>query len=392
MKESSFDVAIIGGGIVGAMTAALGGRRGLNVVVLEQEGELFKGASAAGFGSLTPYSDPFFTGAARDFAVRGTRAYRDAILPWISDTTGLGIEFCDKGLLEILEPGAEAVADAQSLLESLKAAGYASEGELLNRDQTLALEPMLARDFDSALYLNEPWLDAAQLYVGLEKAISQSRSVEVLLNCAASALTLSDSGVTITTETHRVHAQTVVLATGVTTNFPRGVAAPDLHWLRGDAMEVVHPARKSVLERHIYRNPGFITPRSGGRLFLGATYTPEYEPPVELARTSQIAAEHVVALLQQNARILPQLLEFELMRTWRQWRPASADGLPIVGPGEHANVIYATGCKGLGLTMAPAVAEAVLNGVVTGTWADVPEDFDPCRDGALVRETAELHS
>lgn len=84
-----------------------------------------------------------------------------------------------------------------------------------------------------------------------------------------------------------------------------------------------------------------------------------------------------------NARIVPGVRQCDLLRTWRGWRPVATDRLPILGPVSDETLIYVTGFIGLGLAMAPAVAESVVSALTSGDWSKIPADFSPDCKGAL---------
>jgi glycine/D-amino acid oxidase-like deaminating enzyme len=378
------DLAVIGGGITGVITAVTAARRGHRVALLERRHALFGGASGAGFGSLTPFSDPFFTGGARDFAYRGTTLYRSDLLPWLREHVGIGVQFCDEGLLELIDSD-DGYQKTLKLLTDLREAGYGAEAQMLDRDEALALEPNLSPDFDRALKLNEPWLDTHELFHALRTAISYMDHLDLYLDAPVSDVERLRSGWQLRTAGGRsLEARWVVVATGATTDFPRGIARPVVHWIRGDAAEVQSPTGLNLLRRHIYRGKGFVTPRSGGRLWLGATYHKEPAAPTHaMDRRDQITVEQLALLVEHNRRIVPGIDGFEILRTWRGWRPASTNGHPIIGQSDQDGLAYATGCKGLGLTMAPAVAREVVAAFASDDWSALPAEFSPLREGGL---------
>jgi len=65
-------------------------------------------------------------------------------------------------------------------------------------------------------------------------------------------------------------------------------------------------------------------------------------------------------LLQEACRYIPELATTNVLRSWTGLRAASRDGRPLIGPHPQEPCwIVATAQEGLGITMAPAVAELV---------------------------------
>ena len=71
-----------------------------------------------------------------------------------------------------------------------------------------------------------------------------------------------------------------------------------------------------------------------------------------------------------------------LATPWTGMRPMTPDGLPVIGPVPgFANLLVASGHAMLGLTLAPATAEALADLLTTGRPPEVLRPFDPSRFG-----------
>ena len=103
LSEVSFDVAVIGAGIVGLAHALAASRLGLNVIVLDRDAQA-NGASVRNFGFVT------VTGQEQGAVWRRARRSRDV---WAEIAGPAGIAIEQRGLLMIAQrPEAEAVLDA----------------------------------------------------------------------------------------------------------------------------------------------------------------------------------------------------------------------------------------------------------------------------------------
>ncbi|MBA3417032.1 MAG: FAD-dependent oxidoreductase, partial [Chloroflexia bacterium] len=70
------------------------------------------------------------------------------------------------------------------------------------------------------------------------------------------------------------------------------------------------------------------------------------------------------------------------VRVWVGPRPLTPDGLPLIGWAKgYRNLALATGHAMLGLTLAPATAEAIADLVCTGRAPEEIRPFDPGRFG-----------
>jgi D-amino-acid dehydrogenase len=100
---------------------------------------------------------------------------------------------------------------------------------------------------------------------------------------------------------------------------------------------------------------------------------------------ARVRPERVAALVRRTGEAVqgwPEGIATEGpgVRVWVGPRPLTPDGLPLIGwaPG-YRNLALATGHAMLGVTLAPATAEAVAELVCDGRVPDVIRPFDPRR-------------
>ncbi len=374
------NVGVVGGGVVGATTALALAEAGAQVTVIESETSLFARSSAAGFGSLTPFSDPFFAGAARDFAARSVSLYRTHWIPRASEALGRAVDFGDEGLLDLFADDGQVVDGVKRLHDELVAAGYPAR--ILDRRGTQQLEPALEGEFAGSLWMDEPWLDVQQYFAGITAWLHSSPAVTVRCGIAVEEVAVNANRVAVRLSGGLIETfDCVVVATGLSSRRVRLPFEPQLAWVRGDAIEVRTLDSVPLLKRHVYHKTAFITPRTDGRLLLGATYDVENLEPAELDRVKRdtIAAGQALELLEANARVVPRIRGCDIVRMWRGWRPKPIDAMPIIGPVGGGQIVIATGFIGLGITMAPAAAQALTRLVMHGDGSHVPAEFSPSR-------------
>jgi glycine oxidase len=366
-------IVVVGAGIIGCSIAWSLSKQGFRVILIDEHPEPFKGISSAGFGSLTPFSDPFYKGEARDFAAKAVEIYRDGWLADLSKISGQPITFTDKGLLQLCRDTKD-IANAEEIVRGLEA--KVDSARMLSVEETRKLEPHLTGDFLASLWINEPWLDRSEYFSALGFVISNCGQIQTKYCCVVKAISSDNNKVTVLTKSgEEIECQGVVVCNGLHPEAISGIPPLRMKWIRGDAVAMHTTNGKPLLQRHIYLHDGFITPRTNSEMLLGATYHEE-ELPSENARQhrDRIALEQFQKIIACNLTILPALAKCEVGKVWRNWRPAPPDNFPILGNiPENSRIVLANGFIGLGLTLAPAVAKAV-----TKHFSASNEEAFPC--------------
>jgi glycine oxidase len=76
---------------------------------------------------------------------------------------------------------------------------------------------------------------------------------------------------------------------------------------------------------------------------------------------------------------------YPILETWTGLRPATPDGLPILGPSGIPGVYYATGHYRNGILLAPITA-AIVSDLIDGRKPDLPvEAYAPSRFAEFAR-------
>src|SRR5262249_27686121 len=124
------------------------------------------------------------------------------------------------------------------------------------------------------------------------------------------------------------------------------------------------------LPRHVvWGNEVYLVPR-GKRLLIGATMA---EAGFDTSVTD--AAAHWLS--SRAIGLMPSLATWEVVERWAGLRPATPDGVPVLGATKVACLFVASGQFRNGILFAPAIAETMTR-LVLGHAAAIPA-FDPRR-------------
>jgi glycine oxidase len=118
----------------------------------------------------------------------------------------------------------------------------------------------------------------------------------------------------------------------------------------------------------------YLIPRGDHRIVIGAT--------IEDAGYSKQVTSSALSLLRQRAAALwPPAADAPEIESWAGLRPASADGLPTIGPCEHgeAKRFIAAGHHRNGILLAPGTAHVIADLVSGRTPAIDLAPFSPRR-------------
>jgi glycine oxidase len=100
---------------------------------------------------------------------------------------------------------------------------------------------------------------------------------------------------------------------------------------------------------------------------------------------TRVTADGVFRLLEAAWEVLPDVSELEFVGARAGLRPGTPDNLPVIGRGEQANVIWATGHYRNGVLLTPITALAVAELLTGGQPPEAVKPFTPDRFGVGVR-------
>lgn len=364
----NYDVCVVGCGIVGSTTAIAMALRGLNVLVVEHRSVPLRGSTEAGFGALTPYSDPFFVGETALFAEKSLTMYREDWLPRLHEVTGQAVPLSSTGLLQLFRTKEKFEREIHRF-ESDCISGY--RPKIINAASIRTLEPNVSQETVGALFHPEPWIDLRQYMGAIEAALMSRPNLEVKFDTTVRDITLSQNQHVngLLSSGEEFSAGAMVICTGLEPFERAPLRSFPIKWVRGDGVAVRTKDNTPLFKHNIYSSPAFIAPRSTGEMLLGSTYVDEGIPPAGTPQpdTNKIEFGSMQKIASACNEVSDQLEHCIIERTWRGWRPASEDDYPILGTDPNfKNVIYAQAFLGLGITLSVAVANSIMEYITTG--------------------------
>jgi glycine oxidase len=366
-------VLVVGAGIIGAGIAEALARRGVEVTVLDPR-SAGRGASRASAGILAPYVEAAEDGPLLPLAVRSLAMY-DEFVAGISARSGRSIEYARSGTLQIALSEAD-VAHLQSAGRWLDQRGV--RHERLNasdlRSQARAVTPTAM----GGLLIHEHALvGVAALVAAL---VQSARLAGAVFESAVevSRIVPGADGVRAVVDGRRIDADIVVLAAGSWSGRVRidGVRALPVRPVRGQLMQLSWLSSGVDAPRHVIWGPDCYTvPWSDGSLLVGATTE-------EVGFDERATLAGVRALSTAATALLPPAANATVLEIRAGLRPATPDGLPIIGSFAAAPRVWtATGHFRNGILLAPITAALVSRALVDGVVDDALSATSPDRFG-----------
>ncbi|MFI9587260.1 glycine oxidase ThiO [Streptomyces sp. NPDC052236] len=376
------DVLIVGGGIIGLVTAWRTAQRGLSVAVADPAPG--GGAAQVAAGMLAAVTELHYgEQTLLRLNLESARRY-PAFVAELEEASGQSVGYRACGTLAVALD-----ADDRAHLRELHTLQRQSglESEWLTGRECRRLEPMLAPGVRGGLRVDgdhqvDPRLLAAALVTACERAgvvfhrgwverlsVVRGRAAGVVLAAGAQG---AGQGAGPGDE---LAAEQVVLAGGSLSGRLGGVPAdvlPPVRPVKGQVLRLTVPApyapflsrtvRAVVRGSHVY-----LVPRESGELVVGATSE-------ELGWDTTVTAGGVYELLRDAHELVPGITELPLTETRAGLRPCSPDNAPLLGPTALPGLHLATGHHRNGVLLTPVTGD-VLATVLAG--GDVPEEARP---------------
>ncbi|GAA1257158.1 MULTISPECIES: glycine oxidase ThiO [Streptomyces] len=376
------DVLVVGGGIIGLVTAWRAAQRGLRTAVVDPEPG--GGAAQVAAGMLAAVTELHYGETEQTLLglnVESARRY-PAFAAELSEATGLDLGYRACGTLAVALD-----SDDRAHLRELHALQHKSglDSEWLSGRECRRLEPMLAPSVRGGLRVDgDHQIDPRRLAKALVAACELA-GVRFHRQWAERLTVVREGarGVVLADGTG-LDADQVVLAGGSLSGRLAGVpddVLPPVRPVKGQVLRLtvpkVYAPFLSRTVRAVVRGGNlYLVPRVNGELVVGATSE-------ELGWDTTVTAGGVYELLRDAHELVPGITELPLTETRAGLRPCSPDNAPILGPTALPGLLLATGHHRNGVLLTPVTGDSMAHVLATGELPEVARPFTPRRFGAV---------
>ncbi len=337
---------IIGGGIIGLSIARLLIKNGYSVTIIDQS-MLGRGASWAAGGMLAPLAEGL-TGPFLKFAVESRDMYK-SFVEEIQKESGDNVGFWECGVIYPVfsEEEKETILARIDYYTKL---GY--NVSWLERQEIEDMGYSIGKGvIGGAFFPDDKQVDNRRLVSALVKYLKKL-NIEIRLFEKVKFINY-ENGVfkSVTTDREEIKGDFCILAAGAWSS----EIEPIKVFPKKGQMLSFTTKKKEEIKNIFYSKRAYIIPRKDTNLVVvGAT-----EENVFFKEGVTVAG--LAYLIKGLLDTLPNTKDYQIIETWYGFRPATPDGLPILGKSDIKNLYYATGHYRNGILLAPITAKIIVD-------------------------------
>ncbi|MFL2980191.1 MAG: FAD-dependent oxidoreductase [Methylophilaceae bacterium] len=326
-------VAIIGGGIIGCLTAIKLKESGFEVTIVDKN-EIGKESSWAGAGILFPLMPWIYPSEVYDLCLNSAEFYKE-FSKKLFKVTGIDPEFDRTGMM-IIPP-----------YDLIKINKWASKHQYKIEDvdfhkSTALLMPLVAQ-------IRSPRLMKAIKKYLIHQGIKIIENIE-LCPIKNSAKLINEWP---TKDNNLIKADYFIVTSGAWVSMIKPKYTNKIYPVRGQMIQ--YKASELKINHILYSDDFYILQRKDGVIIAGSTVE-------EVGFDDKITIESIDYLKKKSESLIPELKNIIVENHWSGFRPGSKNNIPIIRKDdEFENIFINSGHFRYGLTMAPKSAEIINN-------------------------------
>jgi len=326
-------IVIIGGGIIGCLSAIKLRESGFSVVIVDKN-EIGKESSWAGAGILFPLMPWLYLPEVYNLCLNSSEFYEEFSRKLFRDT-GIDPEFTRSGI-KLIRPHSQ-----DNIHQWAKTHNYRIQNSIFQKSSAIL--------FPSVAQIRPPRLmKAIRMYLS-QLGIGVIENTEL---CAVRAekKILNEWP---TKDGNSIEADYFIVTSGAWASMIQEKYQNKIYPVRG---QMIQYKASSIKMNHIlYSDDFYILQRRDGVIIAGSTAE-------EVGFDEKIEPESIKYLKKKAEQLIPELKNTLVENHWVGFRPGTKENIPIIGKDDkYENIYINSGHFRYGITMAPKSAEIINN-------------------------------
>ncbi|HMC47878.1 MAG TPA: FAD-binding oxidoreductase [Caballeronia sp.] len=375
---TAFDVAVVGGGVMGCTTALFLARAGMRVVVVERDA-LCRGASGVNAGTLTLHMT---RAALVPYAIRAWDM-------WMNTGTWLG-----QSVLATAAPGLSlAFTEHEKTLLQQRAAArreYGAQIDLLDRHGALAVEPGLNPAVLQAAYCATDGFASAYLTGRAYHAALREAGVQVFEQMPATRIDHIAGMYRVSgpDDAIRIDATRLVMAGGVWLEPLLAMLDIDIPVKTLVNQLIVTERMPPIMQSVLSIANGLLSMKqfANGSVLIGGGWQGVGD---RVRGGVETLPDNLIGNLRLAQHVIPALAKARVARIWLGLESETADAMPMIGALPGLPDAWVIGCVHSGYTSGPYMGKLLAQAML-GEEPELPL-FDPARLMVPVEALAQPH-
>lgn len=330
---------IVGGGVIGLLTARELHRQGVDVLLIER-GSLGGESSWAGGGIISPLYPWLYHDAVSELAQISKTMYPDLVSE-LNDETGADCELIQSGLLIAgHEENEQALKWSKTWSTTLS---VVSGGDEIN-----AIEPEVASSITDGFWMPDVMQIRNPKFVAALKKSFEHHNIPYLENTPVAELLIEEGkALGVRLADREILSDKVIIASGA---WSSGLLNESIDVEPVKGQMIMYKGIPDKLHRIVLSRGHYIIPRADGRILAGSTLEKKgFDKSISKAAMQEL---HEAAI-----SIVPGIERMTIERQWAGLRPGTKHGIPYICQHDEVSGLYInSGHYRNGIVMGPASA------------------------------------
>lgn len=354
------ECVVIGGGVIGMLTARELHKSGVDVLLLEK-GALGGESSWAGGGIISPLYPWQYQASVNVLAQRSKQLYVD-LAAQLTDESGVDCELLTSGLLIANsgiadQAGADQFGTGPNVVD--QAISWSKEWDvnlnyIANRKQIEEIEPAIVEGVEQGLWMPDIMQIRNPKIVQALKGSFKNLGIEYCEHTQVLDICVESGRVTgVQSEQDFYSTEKVIVAGGAwSAGLVKNIQKVNIEPVKGQM--IMFKGEPGLINRIILSDGHYVIPRRDGRVLAGSTL----EKSGFDKSTSDVALEE---LRNKAVKLVPALAGFSVERQWAGLRPGTESGIPYICASNEVDGLYIhAGHYRNGIVLGPASVQLMV--------------------------------